>query len=111
MPHQHEGDPKRQEELATNPNRRVRRIVVWASCQEYDLLKKHAAARGKGLGPYLRALGLRQQASMSVYIELARKMLAIGHAIIEVLPDRTEERERLLARVRPLLRQISAHLP
>lgn len=111
MPHRQTDDSDRQEEAATNPNRRIRRAVVWLSDREIDLLKKNAAARGKGLGPYLRAEGLRQHANNSVYIELAREMLAVAHAIMEATSDCCGERERMLSRIRPVLKRISAHLP
>ena len=112
MPLQQQSEHSQPARTAESPDRRVRRILVAASCKEYDLLKKHAAARGMGLGPYLRAAGLGQRTSTSVYAELAREVLAIGHAVIAASQQgRRDEGERLLLRIRPILKRITGHLP
>ncbi len=111
MPLQQLSEHSRPARSAEGPDRRVRQITVAASHQEYDTLKKKAAARGKRLGPYLRAAGLEQRTGLSPYAELAREVLAIGHAVMAASQEQSEEHERLLSFIRPVVNRITGHLP
>ena len=111
MPLQQQSEHSRPARSAEGPDRRVRQITVAASHQEYNLLKRRAAARGMGLGPYLRAAGLGLRTGTSEYAELAREVLAIGHAFIAASQEQSEEHERLLSFIRPVVKRITGHLP
>ncbi len=95
---------------ATSPKRTIR-IEIRLNGEERELLRRHAAAHGMKISQYVRAVGLGQRIQSRVYAELAREVLAIGQAVMQAAPMPGRERERLLSRIRPLLRRISSHLP
>ncbi len=104
-------DPDLLAQSTANPDKRTRRIAICLSREERELLLRRAAARGMKLAPYLRAAGLGMRTHTCAYTELAREVLAIGHAVIQATPETGADRERLLFLVRPVLSRIGDHLP
>lgn len=91
--------------------KRTHKIRVYVTAEEHQELRRRAEVRGMKTAHYVRAAGLGQRACSRDYAELAREALAMGHAVMEVMPEQGGERERMLALIRPVLRRIMAHLP
>ena len=104
-------DPAGHGQSEPTPVKRKIRIEVRVAAEEHQELRRRAAVRGMNTGQYIRAAGLGQPAYSSAFAELAREAIAIGHAVMQEVPERGGERERLLDMIRPVLRRINSHLP